>query len=556
MPNSTIEKVSPVIAVVILSVMMLTGCKSGKKYSGEIERSHLYQDYSVLNLTLESGGQGLTETDTIPVAAFPVRHFESAGEDYTLMDLGFPYYDPGGVTTRRGRYEALHDPGHYDPVSIRVERAVTRIVVVNASYGIARNESTALVAIPLKLPIKRTRSWIFWTKLNPDLIYFPARPTAGTVTVEGQVIPILEPAQSFPRGQGKDGESGAAKGKTFGIRGPAIPDHLQEIWKPPFLVVRSKVQLPGPGVPVSQDTRLALNFEATRDLFEGLRHRNDPLVQDLAEPEAKLILAWLDAFEVMEDAKKFHQQKKTPSFVAIDEPGLTQKKRDEKALDLAAEAKEIDPEWEFPDQFRWEVGSSLLAGEPAEKPGGSRSFRKLSLALDMDFKRMDLPPNRFANHWTTYIGFGLKYQMSQSLAFGATWKPFLFFKPFDFESWVPGRYSIRGLYQTPIRIQLGNKGYRLEIEAAYDRLPQVIEYNGVDYRYDEVGWELALGLTPRRNYWLQRKDQPWRLQFGYHWGADGSFVSAAGDHYTNMGQKVIYHPEGIFIRLEMSFGLF
>jgi len=606
-------------------ILLVTGCS---KYTGGLEHSSLAKETASLREDLTPGSGASTRGDTTFVSGYVVDHVEEESGCWTIMALGRPGYSSGS-------YGTPGTPGHYNPTTGGMTGGSPGSPPENASVNIRK--SPILYAVPGRI-VKRegifgSALYVFRTSLTDELIEYKSNDVMITVPVPSAQVNAA-PAELL-RGLGlapRIGISGSAEvtgpeesssgldvaphlgmshfpeaakpegsyfpeigrqdwelGRPPSMLPPELPEHLRNLDGRVFFVCQKSYDLGRPFASVPLNLRLNFDHKGTSKVYGKLAGKDPEEGYHMTGSDAERVKDWARALGKVDKAADFILGKKTPFFIAIDQRGLLQEKRDTKALGLLQDAVKSDSEWDLPyglltmtyrelglDREADEVSRAALDAavldsvsrqsfadglpeglpwlhdpfktrhsEPRNRRILGRRWRVGGVLRAGPGYRGDSPElvgtgSLTGNHNVT-PGLSSTIRLSHDLLVEATWSPFRYGNEMTgaieitdgFDNWKMDRFSIRGIYQTPVRVQLWKWGCRAHLAAGTTRFHESFDidnfHEGDRLEAEVQGWtyDAGIGLSSRRSF-SELSDHFAYVEFGYRFAGSREFDTTLG----------------------------
>lgn len=125
---------------------------------------------------------------------------------------------------------------------------------------------------------------------------------------------------------------------------------------------------------------------------------------------------------------------------------------------------------------------------------------------------------------------------------------------------TPGQVYLHLNYQTPLRIQMGNTGRRLQLTVGVVRLSDQIELAGETYKGTGTGFDVAVSLVPRKGYYFHGPESKTLnksgfIQLGYRSGEIDEYRGGSPEAVLAFedGGALNYKPRGWWLGIDWDF---
>lgn len=485
-------------AAILFTLLAAAGC-----FSGGLSTTRIYNEArrSAMRVTASMPG------DTLLVTAFVVDEAEVAGIEYTRMAVAVPHYDYGS-SGGRGAPST--------PASVNLKAGKTHF------------------AVRARVP-HRDVSWpLSWFYNDWQPVQFAAEGLGGTIALAGEVLPVLLPTPDAEDWTSRVDSIVADFGVTATYR--HLPRHVRAKREPVFLVVEDEYTLKSVGARVPRNLNVAPDIRASVGLNRHISEVPLRYAALWAQGPPDATSAWLEAKLRCDQADAFLNGEACPVFVAVDRRGLVAERRWDSARRLLGEAMGWDSTY-----CRSTTLATRIASGPGELPEDPPMGRRFTLSLSMEPNlrwRSDEPNVIGREHGTVNTSIGLRaaLQVLQTVNVVASWHPGEIFghEEAEYGAFEPDRFGAGLRYQTPLRVQLGTVGTRLEGSIEVRRLAYVAETSGYEFTASGPAVDIGIALAGRPGFWCQgRRGLVGR--FGVAWR-----IADVGDFKTEIdGQEAV-----------------
>jgi hypothetical protein len=520
-----------------MSAILLYGCAdSGFKQSALVTEFNSLQKRLQAPAKADTTRMALQLDNRIFVAGYPLADLTVEGRDYTVFALARPTYSEGG--SQQSSYR--------NPSTGLKTVLINRITPqVNIEQGKAR------FALEGKIPIWKRNWWIFWSR--PALYFFPVEITPASVPFGKSNIRVLRWTNRTP-----------SWGSS--LQPPALPDHLKDLRASALFVAQESYTFYEPGVRFPLSFHLELDQWATKKLYSMLMEGDSAGINYWDKPKIERMIHWLDAYPCFMDAVEYHANRRHPIFMTRDKENIAAIKREQKAHELLEKSIERDSLWQEPRELLEDVEDSLsgtnpLDMEPADMGQrirfgiGGKAFYYDNYAY---YEPAALPKGFYA--FAASI-FGM-YQASQNISIAAGLEPFTVRSP------TPEGRQLGFVqpflcvnYQTPLRVQLGEFGSRLQLSCGVIRLSDSFERDHHTYEGSGVAFDVGLSLVPRRHFRFKGPESDginrsgW-LELGYRGGSIDKFTTEINGREVvltdDFNRQQSFKPNGFWLALNVD----
>jgi len=515
--------------VLPMSALLLYGCGgSGLEQSAIATEFDYLQKRLQAPATADTTRRAIHLDDRIFIAGYPIADLNFEGREYTVFALARPTYLSGGY------HSIMSVPFGQIPSEVKIVQGKVRF------------------ALEGRIPIWKCNWWFFWSR--PALYFFPAEIATARVPFGKDNLQVLKGTKRTP-------SWGSA------LQPPALPDHLKDLRASALFIAEESYsfQFAYSKVPIS--LHLEINHWATKEFYSKLLKGEFGEVSWWDDAKIERMIHWLDAYPCYMDAVEYHAKRRDPIFMAGDRENIAAIRREQKAQSLLEKSIERDPLWQEPHDLLKEVKDSLSGPNPlnAEPVGmgqrirfgiGGKAFYYDNYAY---YEPVALSKGFYA--FTASI-FGM-YQTSQNMSIAAGLEPFTVRSP------TPEGRQL-GLvqpflcvnYQTPLRVQLGAFGSRLQLSCGAIRLNDSFKRNGRTYEGNGFAFDVGVSLTPRRHFRFKGPESDginrsgW-LEIGYRSGSIDKFTTEIDGREVALtdefNRQQSFKPKGFWLALNVDF---
>ncbi|MBN2170991.1 MAG: hypothetical protein JW819_06715 [Candidatus Krumholzibacteriota bacterium] len=483
---------------VLLSAGLALAVLLGAACSSRVQTARIFQEVARLDSLLAPDSE--VADSAYSVIGFPQEYVEIGGRDYTIFRAGEIRYSSGS-------HGSPGDPPSGMPGSPFYDMGSPGTPSIPASVEIKAGRTD--FALSGKLPIvgKRGLESLFTKRPLPYQLNVTLR--SRKVRFKNEWCRVAECAAPD-----------AYSSNQASTLSPRLPHHLEgRIYS--ALIVESDYSLGQVGASVPESFRLSCDHWNSLTLFDALSESNPTDCQ--ADRDA--FRAWFKAAPLVDEAQRFARGESELHYLAIDRPHLVETRRLEKSVELVSQATCIDSLWRWPVALLGEYRSrldELRQGRTDGAPSvsGRRWFLTFRPHASFRFSGRKRDVGDISTPFTGVgADIGLHVQtgsvLASSLGVNLGIGTMVLSDDEDMEGWPELRASVH--YVTPLRLQLSDKGYRLQCSA--NLFHAWIRGDAYHSHFSANGWLYGVSLEfIKRSGFDFTGEKPSGMWIGYRWG--------------------------------------
>lgn len=476
--------------------------------------------------------------DTMSIAAFPKHIVDGHEQDYTIFSLAKPKYFAGipsmmtpSVNSRTGAVTMNRTP----ETPARVDFSTS-----NLAFGVKG-----------RIPIITKRHWLLFRK--PCLYYFTAVHTGQSSVGDHTKMKLL------------DIVGGGPSAPWISMRPPELPRHLDHLRHSAVFIARSSYILGSVGAFVPAYFALEFDRDATRRLYRRLLTERSQGYDEWQEEDLQDMLSWLAAYPGYEKAAAYLADQRTPWFVGWDRENLVPAKRLDAAASHIRQALESDPNWDDARVMSEKIeGARVALAASVVGPGIEGDRAGLGLALRLMPSAHGYDGVAAGDRTFGSLAFFGRYQLQRDLSLALGSEALKVTSSADEVQSIapsPGQVYLQLDYQTPLRIQMGSRGHRLQFTFGAVRLADELSLDGRTFRGIGAAWDIAVSLVPRQEYGYRGPEsrclnKSGLIELGFRSGSIGKYSAQGAEGGASLvasdGRTVTLRPQGLWLALNFD----